>query len=437
MELPDKDSLFGRKSYRPNIYMVVVLFLLLAVEIWGVNRIFQGVNSGEIVPWFYPTLTPTRTVDSYLDEAEAYFEAGNLREAITAFQDAIIIDPQNAQAYAELARIQTYYSSLLTTESKSEILIQAKENADKAVEFGPENSYAQAVRALVYDWLTGAPGVTVAEIEEYLLVAYESSVRALTLDTNNVLALAYQAEILQDQFNFEQAYNNAQLALQIDPNLMDTHRVMAYVYESNAQYAAAIEEYQLAAEINPNFTHLYLKIGQNYRQLADNAIDEYTKNQFYEESLNYFSQAAAINETNGIQDPLPYIAISKTYSRQGEYFVAAVNLQKALTFDPTNADLYGQLGIVFFRSRNYEGSITVFKCAVEGCTSDENDQEDVAVEGLALSDYSAVYYYTYGSVLAALQNCDTAVNLLNQVAEAYPEDPVAMGIVEEGLFICK
>jgi tetratricopeptide (TPR) repeat protein len=372
-------------------------------------------------------------VNSYIQEAQAFFEAGNLQESIQAFEDALQVDPNNAQALAELARIQTYYSSLLTPERKLSVLQTAMENINKAVNIDPSNSNTHAIRALVFDW-SASFAATQEEKDEMLLQAYEASVRATTLDNSNALALAYQAEVLLDQFKWDQARQVAELALTMEPNSMDTHRVYAYVLESTANYSQAIDEYKIAAEINPNFTYLYIKIGQNYRQL-----------QLYEQALEYFDRAANINEVNGIQDPLPYIAIAKTYSRDGEFFVAARNLQKALEFDPTNADIYGQLGIVFFRSRNYEGSVPVFKCAVEGCTAEETTnlgdplglELGVPVEGLPLNDFTAVYYYTYGSVLAALNQCAQALPVLNQVAEQYPTDPVAMPIVQESLLICE
>ncbi len=87
----------------------------------------------------------------------------------------------------------------------------------------------------------------------------------------------------------------------------------------------------------------------------------------YEKSLEYFDKAAKINEQIEVKDPTPYLSIARTYSQLGEYFAAARNVQKALEFEPNNADIYGQLGVVYFRSRNYEGSIFSFECATYGC----------------------------------------------------------------------
>jgi len=58
-----------------------------------------------------------------------------------------------------------------------------------------------------------------------------------------------------------------------------------------------------------------------------------------------------------IQDPFPYLAIAKTYAQEGDFFAAALNAQKAVAIDPTNADLYGQLGDIYKRGRNFETAI--------------------------------------------------------------------------------
>ena len=50
----------------------------------------------------------------------------------------------------------------------------------------------------------------------------------------------------------------------------------------------------------------------------------------YEQSLEYFDRAAKINEQIGVNDPAPYLSISRTYSQLGEFFIAAKNVQKGI-----------------------------------------------------------------------------------------------------------
>ncbi len=107
---------------------------------------------------------------------------------------------------------------------------------------------------------------------------------------------------------------------------------------------------------------------------------------------------------------MPYLAIAKVYAQEGQFFAASLNAQKAVELDPTNADLYGQLGNIYKRGRNFETSIIALKCAVEGCTPAEScdarngceaGDPGVQVQPLSLNPNSATYYLDYGSVLSA------------------------------------
>jgi len=65
----------------------------------------------------------------------------------------------------------------------------------------------------------------------------------------------------------------------------------------------------------------------------------------------------------------------------------------------------------------------------------------VTVEGMALSENTVVYYYVYGSVLAALSRpqenyCAEAIRVLNEVQAGYGGDPTIASIVDAGLQIC-
>jgi lipoprotein NlpI len=54
----------------------------------------------------------------------------------------------------------------------------------------------------------------------------------------------------------------------------------------------------------------------------------------------------------------------------GEFFIASRNVKKALQIRSHHPDVYGQLGIVYFKSHNYEGSIDPLKCAIYGCNAE-------------------------------------------------------------------
>jgi tetratricopeptide (TPR) repeat protein len=450
MNVYPRRELFYKKP-RTNIYRLFLLIVFILGGIW----LIRGVDRGEIERPFTATATPTRSVGSYALEGDALFTAGNLEQAINAYREAVRVDPSNAQIWAKLARIQAYSSSLLTTDpARRARLADALGSIDEAVKLSPDDSTAHAIRAFVLDWNANPSLVGDKQATAYLTEAEQEAVRALQLDNQNTLALVYYSEILVDQQKWTQAEQYILQALEREDTeqLMDVHRVYAYVLESLGQYNQAIQEYDKAILISPNLTFLYLRAGANYRRLGFGSLNEESAMALYTKSLEYFEKAAQINAQLGVRDPTPYLSIAKSYSQMpsADYFAAALNVQKALDFDPGNADTYGQLGIVFFKSRNYEGSIPALKCAIRGCTAAEScearggcDEGDngTAVVGLELSPNTVVYYYTYGSVLAALSRpkdnkCAEAMSILNQVKAAFPDDSDIAGIVASGRTIC-
>ena len=432
--------LFRRAPNRSRPVVVLILLALLIPALFVLQDIQTKRANNEVVSPFEATATPTRTLDSYALEAQVQFDAGNLNAAIAAYQLAVQMDPNNGQFWAELARIQAYSSSLLTAETeRAERMQEALASADQAVAIAPDSSLAHAIQAFVLDWKASYDQE--ADVRQRTLNdAEQEAIRALQLDATSALALAYYAEILVDQLKWAQAEQYIQRALERDDTLMDVHRVNGYVQESLSNYSGAIREYEKAAEINPRLTFLYISIGANLRQLGQ-----------HDRALEYFAKAVDINKQIGVKDPIPYLSIAKTYSQMGEFFAAAANVQRALEFNPSSADIYGQLGIVYFKSRNYEGAIPALLCAVRGCDAatscdvrfcDAGVDPSIEIQGLPLTINTAVYYYTYGSVLAGMHRqsnnyCEEAMKVLGEVRKAFSEDPTIITIIEPSEQICE
>ncbi len=445
MQLKGEHLRFGRGG-RANYGRIAVYLVLIAVGM----LIVWMVETARIHPPFVPGPTPTRSALSYAQEGQAHFSSGNLPESITAYQNAVQLTPGAGPLQAELARIQTYASELQPSlQQRRELLTEARQSVDQAAQSAAEDPYVHAIRALAYDWSASAE--VGGELREaYLAEAETSAVRALQLSGSDPvlrsLAQAFYAEVLVDQQRFVEAADLAAQAAAQAPNSMDVHRVYGTVLEANGLYRQAIEEYQRAAEITPNLTFLYLRIGANYRRLRD-----------IERALEAFDQAVRINQQVEIQDPGPFIAIGRTYMQDGEFFIAARNVERALAIDEGNPEIYGFLGIIYYKARNYESALEVLRCAVDGCSEedsrsmlcqfaigcDPDDPEDAIaplhgrqVTGLALGPTSLEYYYTYGSVLAYYGKCAEAERVFQVLLSQYATDPVVAGIVAENRAIC-
>lgn len=464
MNISPRRPLFNRKP-QSNLYRMFVLVIMLLGGVW----VLQQINRGDIQPLFQATPTPTRAPESLILEGEANFSAGKIDAAIQAYQSAVEVNPNDANTWMKLARIQTYSSAfLITNDQKKARLTEALESATKATTLAPDDSAAHAIRAFALDWNANSNFHTTEEVQGFLRDAEAESLTALQLDSSNTLALVYYAEVLLDQQKWDQADLTIKQALAQDDSSMDVHRVNAAVLETFGQYNLAITEWDKAIAIEPNFTFLYLRAGANYRRLAFEIPNPDAARPVYEKSLEYFDKAVRINEQIGVKDPGPHLSIARTYSQLGDYFAAALNVQKALEYEPTNADIYGQLGIVYFRSRNYEGSIYSLKCATYGCSDEDSclgrglercfTETDIAPElrenpydvaGLPISPNTIVYYYTYGSVLSALSRprdnkCGEALKVMNDVRAELRNNPddyadsqqTILSIVQAGEAIC-
>jgi tetratricopeptide (TPR) repeat protein len=452
MQLSGRQMPFGPSRRNTNPWRVLVYVVLIIAGVVFTRM----VESQRVQRPFVPTPTPTRVVLSYIEEAQTYFSVGDLESTIEAYQQALEVDPGNARIYAEMARVQTYSSELRTNSVERQArLAEARESIDRATGLAPDDSMVQAVRSLVYDWSALAIDDTDVSLS-FLTEAETAAVFAKQLDPTNVLADAYYAEVLVDQRKWAQAMDVAEQAVEAadrredisDLMRLDIYRVYAVVLENNGYYRGAIDAYQQALEYAPSLTFLYLRLGSNYRQLK---LEDPV---YLDMALDAFARAAQINEQLGIPDPVPYLAIGRTYMQEGEFFAAALNISKALQFDSANADIYGRLGLVYFKARNYESSLDVLQCAVHGCDAEVNrrvlcealygcDPEDPEalqygeeITGLMLDSNSVVYYYTYASALAYYGLCDEAEVLFRDLESVYPDDAIVQAIVSENRAIC-
>ncbi len=409
-----------------------------------------------IQPFFSPTPTPTRTMRSYQQEADTYFKIGNLEQAIVSYKEVIRQNPDSVDLLAQLARIEVYSSaSMSTDQQKLDRLNQALQYADQAVALGPESSTAHAVRAFVLDWLSSNKLLTPVDSEKDLEEGENEATRATQLDPNNAEALAYSAEILADRQQWIRAEQVVQQALDRDPNSMDVHRIYGYVLTTLAQYEQAITEYQKASAINPNLTFLYIDIGQLQRLLWSKTsadVDPKKKDGYFTDAMQSFQKAANINNNINVQDPIPYMAMARSLAQRGDlgdFFMSQLYMKQALQLDPTNPDTYAQLGIIYQQSRNFEGAIEAFQCALDGCDAqtscdvrrDCSTNTTTTVKSMELSDTTLTYYYSYGSVLAGMSTpgnnyCSRASKIFTLLRSKYGRDTNVMAIVQAGESIC-
>jgi len=385
-----------RPRKRSNPWRVMLLLVLIGIALY-----FNQVIVPATPPLFISTPTPTRSPESFLSEAEQFFNEGKLTQAITAYKQSIIADPNNPAIFVAIARTQVYAGEYE----------EAVVNAQNALLKNPNNPMAHAVQG----WALGF-------LEDHL--AAEAAVRrALELDPNNALAHAFYAEILVNKGNFEdfdKAAAESRLARELGPNLLEAHRARGLVllYSGTENLDQAVQEFKAALAINDKIADLHLFLGFAYRLKGENdlAVDE-------------LLAAYALSPKN----PDIPTEISFAYANEGQFGKASQYAEDAVSIDPGNPRLHGNLGVMYYRSNDLNGAITELDLALRGGVTSDG----VAVEGLPL-DYGKIaeYYWFYGFALAKSNRCAEAVPIFQALVSGVPDYELAVENARAGLELC-
>lgn len=352
-----------------------VLWLLIAIGAGVFVIVNQNQLRRQLVP--PPTPTATRTARSYVVEAEAVYETGNMPAAIDAYAQAVALDPQNVDALIKLSRLLVLRGR--TTEGV--------QYAERAAQAAPKNAAAQAALAMAYDWHAGRLQQRGRELEagDFFQKAIAAGQTAVTLDGTYAEAHAYLAETYADLGSWASAVDHAQQALDLDAQRADAQRALAYVRESQGNYAGAAEAYERAIQLAPHEVNLYVALGQDYRVLTD-----------WPKALDAFERATKI-------DPA-YVAsfdeLGWTYFYIEDYKQAQQILEKAIEVDPESWSARSHLAATYYARRNYEDAATTFKTAIELMNKDFDADRYCVVAKTSGCDRVVVAYATM-----AVANC--------------------------------
>lgn len=381
----------NKRRVRPNWFRITLLGLMVAGAAY--------VNA-YIVPtqpkYGVPTTTATRPPEAYITEAEEYFNQGKLLQSIDSYRQAIIVQPDNPATHIALARVLVWNGQYE----------EAQTSAEDALLLDGNSALAYGVLAWAQDF------------QGDYLGAQDNIKKALERDNQNALLYAYYTEILVDS-NYsgaatigaiEAAIENSQKAIALDPNLIETRRARGYLLEATANYQEAIVEYQAAIAINDKIADLHLSLGNNFRNVGT-----------YDQAVKEFTTANALNP----EDPTPDLYLSRTYATIGEFGKARQYAGSAVDNDPTDANLHGNFGVMLYSDSYWNDAAVELGYVVKGGVTDDGKQIE-ALELVPESPRVAEYYYTYGLVLARLNECGEALQVAQLILSRIPADENAV-----------
>ena len=391
-----KWSVRNRPRRRSNPVLLAVLIGLIGIGVY-----FNQVIVPTVPPLFVPTPTPTRSPESYLNEAEQLYQQGKLTQAIDAYKQAIVADPYNPSIYVTLARLQVFageYQDAIT-------------NAQNALLKNSNNPLAHAVLG----WAQGFTG-------DYLSAEAEIK-KAIELDPNNALAHAFYAEILINQGdvdNLDKAIEESRVAMQLDSSLLEVHRARGLVLLNTGteNLDQAINEFKAAIAINSKIADLHLNLGYAYKLKGENDL-----------AVEELLAAYSLNPN----DWTSLVEISLAYANEGQFGKAAQYAEQAMKVDPSNPKLHGNLGIMYYRNQEMNKAVQELALAVQGGKMDDG----TVVQGIPLA-YGTVeqYYWFYGFALAKTNHCDEAVKVFEALLSGVPDDQLAVDNANAGLDLC-
>ena len=169
----------------------------------------------------------------------------DLEEAIRYFEQAAAKDPNDARAYAGLAKADAILAAWRGEPEK--FMPKARAAAAKALEIDPNLPEAHTALALIvqnydWDWQTSK--------KEFL--------RAIQLNPNDATAHHWYAEHLMWRGRFDEALEESQRAQQLDPlSLIIAADNGAILYFSR-KYDAAIEKWRSVQDMDPGFLRAHL-----------------------------------------------------------------------------------------------------------------------------------------------------------------------------------
>ena len=143
MQLQGRSLRLRKSGRRSNPGRIIVMACLI---FGGLLLLALRFQQGRVQPLFEPTAEPTRVPQSFADEAEAQFAAGNMKLAIAAYQHATRADPKKLDYEVALARIQIF----------AEQYQGAFDTAGRAVLIAPNDAKARAIYAWALDWNVSA-----------------------------------------------------------------------------------------------------------------------------------------------------------------------------------------------------------------------------------------------------------------------------------------
>ena len=278
--------------------------------------------------------------------------------AIGLFSQAVVDDPQYAQAYAGLG--DAYATKYYLTKDPQWIA-EATQNAARAVELNDRLIPVRTTLARVYQE-TGQMDKALAEYQ-----------RILEQDPSVIDAEYHIGQIYQAQGKYALAESAFKTALVRRPMYWQGHVNLGALYYQQGQFAKAAEQFQSAVDLAPDEAYGYFNLGGTYLALGRNA-----------DAIAVLKKGLTIQPEGDAWSNL-----GAAYMFAGKYEDAAEAMKKATELTPHDHILWRNLGDAYNQiPAHHAEARQAYGKALENATAQlkVNPKDPVVLGGIALYD---------------------------------------------------
>ena len=342
------------------------------------------------------TLPRSQMPRHYNDQGLTLITQGRINEAMDAFKRAVELNPEDAEAYFNLALAAAACGDFRT----------AAENYEHCLRLNPEHVDARFNLANTL--------LKINNLQE-AIAAYKNVIR---LDPQHAQAFNNLGIAQKKCSRMKEAIQSFHNATALKKDFAEAYNNLGNTFFKNKQLSRAIQNYDLAIRVNPDYAESYRNLGLLYLEvdkasLAISAFQRYLQlqpndavilnnlgNAFYgqgqfqqavscyrkslqlapEAARTYYNLANALQETDKAEEalllyqkalalnpkwPEAYNNLGTAYKRLGLLSEAAAAFEKNLEMCPGNPKALNNLGIVCRQQGRVEAAISCYQTALQ------------------------------------------------------------------------
>lgn len=286
-----------------------------AARIASGDRVMATADYEEALRRFESTVDPSRPDALAIYRRGAALEGlGRTRQALTAYDEAIRLDPQGPLAY---------YSRAILLATRERAYVRAIADFDRVLALVPDSTEALQQRGNAYS-LTGDQNKALADLD-----------RAISLDPSDPRAYVYRGYVYQRKDMTDRALADFDTALKISPRYLEALQARGALQLLTGSTAGAIRDFNEAISVSPHNAAAFFNRGYAYflQKQYNLAILDYGTAIYFEPELGvaYSNRCLALAAANR------------------DLVAALADCDRALKLLPTDIDIRETRGFVFLK----------------------------------------------------------------------------------------